>query len=73
MEYTLIRIWGDLMLFLFLLAPLLELLAVCVLTLGKLPSQRRKGLLTLFFVMLGLAAALWCGGPRQGWIGTGLC
>lgn len=46
------------MLFLFLPAPLLELLAVCVLTLGKLPSQRRKGLLTLFFVMLGLAAAL---------------
>lgn len=52
---------GDLVMFLFLMAPLLELTAVCVLTLGKLPSQRRKGLFPLFFAMLGLAAVLFGG------------
>lgn len=48
-------LWG------LLILPLLELAAVCVVTLNRLPPQRRKGLFALFFIMLGLSAALFGG------------
>lgn len=48
-------LWGLLAL------PLAELAAVCVLTLDKLPPQRRGGLFALFFTLLGLALALFGG------------
>lgn len=48
-------LWGMLVL------PLVELAVVCVMTLVKLPPQRRRGLFVLFFVMLGLAAVLFGG------------
>lgn len=50
-----VTLWGLLVL------PLLELAVVCVMTLKRLPPQRRGGLFTLFFVMLGLAAVLFGG------------
>ena len=48
-------LWGLLVL------PLLELAVVCVVTLNRLPPQRRGGLFALFFIMLGLAAILFGG------------
>ena len=48
-------LWG------LLILPLLELAVVCVVTLNRLPSQRRRGLFALFFVMLGLSAVLFGG------------
>ena len=48
-------LWGLLAL------PLVELAVVCVMTLNRLPPQRRRGLFALFFVMLGLAAVLFGG------------
>ena len=48
-------LWGLLVL------PLLELAALCILTLSHLPTQRRRGLFALFFIMLGLAAVLFGG------------
>lgn len=48
-------LWGLLVL------PLVELAVVCVVTLKRLPPQRRKGLFALFFIMLGLALVLFGG------------
>ena len=48
-------LWGLLVL------PLLELAALCITTLNRLPSQRRRGLFALFFIMLGLTAVLFGG------------
>lgn len=48
-------LWGLLVL------PLLELAVVCVVTLNRLPPQRRRGLSALFFALLGLAAVLFGG------------
>ena len=48
-------LWG------LLILPLLELAVVCVVTLIYLPSQRRRGLFALFFIMLGLTAVLFGG------------
>ena len=48
-------LWGLLVL------PLVELAALCVITLNNLPPQRRRGLFALFFIMLGLSAVLFGG------------
>lgn len=48
-------LWGLLVL------PLIELAAMCVLTLCRLPVQRRKGLPALFIVLLVLAVVLFGG------------
>lgn len=48
-------LWGLLVL------PLIELSALCVLTLCRLPFQRRKGLLALFIALLVLSAVLFGG------------
>lgn len=48
-------VWG------LLVVPLIELAAVCVVTLNRLPPQRRRGLFALFFTLLGLAAVLFGG------------
>lgn len=60
-EYLSARILGDLYLIIFLVFPLLELAALCVLTLDNLPPQRRRGLLALFSALLAMAAALFGG------------
>ncbi len=61
LKFMLTCMWADLMIFLLLWGPLLLLAAVCVLTLNTLSPQRRRGLFTLFFSMLGLAAVLFGG------------
>lgn len=48
-------LWGLLVL------PLIELAALCVLTLRRLPSQRRRGLLALFIALVVLSAVLFGG------------
>lgn len=48
-------LWG------LLVFPMMELAALCILTLRRLPAQRRTGLLALFIVLLGLSAALFGG------------
>lgn len=60
-EYLSARILGDLYLAIFLVLPLLELAALCVLTLDHLPPQRRRGLLALLAALLALAAVLFGG------------
>ena len=60
-EYLPARVLGDLFLAVFLALPLIELAALCVLTLDKLPPEQRRGLFALFFTMLGLAAVLFGG------------
>ena len=59
--YTLLVFVQNVVLWGLLALPLVELAVVCVMTLVKLPPQRRRGLLTLFFVMLGVAAVLFGG------------
>lgn len=79
-EYLPARLIGDLFLAVFLLLPLVELAALCVLTLDKLPPQQRRGLFALFFTMLGLAAVLFggawvldsCGLAWRTWIQEGM-
>ena len=60
-RYMLTRAFADLMLFLFLWGPLMELGLLCLLTLNHLPPQRRRGLFALFFSLLGLAGVLFGG------------
>ena len=67
-DYLSARTLGDL-LAVFLLLPLIELAALCVLTLDKLPPQRRRGLFALFFTLLGLAAVLFGGTWVLDWFG----
>lgn len=60
-EFLLSPAWDALMPFVFLWGPLLALAAVCVITLDRLEPKRRRGLFALFFILLGLALALFGG------------
>lgn len=59
--YGFLNMGAKLQMFLVLWGPLLVLGAVCIVTLNELEPRRRRGLLPLFFIMLGLGLVLFGG------------